>query len=300
MNNKTILFVPGKHPKPREQEHLHMLRYSLAGGLRRVSASAADRIEQEPDLMGVASWNFSYYGEYRDDSQDWPWIRLMLERGESSEKEKAEARHWHLRLAYLYISIADYLPKLIRFIPQPALRQSVIETYRYFSNIDNAACRVREYVKAPLRKAWDEGKQVLLIGHSLGSVIAYDSLWELYYEEKRTDCADLLTIGSPLGMHFIQHRLQCWHCDKEMRFPGNIHHWVNIAAIGDLVALDSTVADDFSALVKQGSCTDIIDINKNVYNYFRNEEGLNVHRSYGYLVNPEVCKTVARWLESDT
>ncbi|MBE9515367.1 MAG: hypothetical protein IME93_00165 [Proteobacteria bacterium] len=299
MSKKTILFVPGKHPKPPEQEHLALLRHSLVEGLRRVSVPAADMLEQDAELLGVASWNHSYYGEYRNGLQDWPWIHLMLERGEASEKEMAEAQHWHLRLAHLYVSVVDYFPRLIRYIPESALRQSVIETYCYFRNIDNVACRVREYVKAPLRQIWDQGGQVLLIGHSMGSVIAYDSLWELYHEEKRSECVDLLTIGSPLGMHFIQHRLQCWHCDEGMRFPGNIRHWTNISAIGDLVALDSTVADDFSDMVRQGSCTEIIDIGKNVYNYFRDEEGLNVHRSYGYLSNPEVCKTVAQWLESD-
>lgn len=299
MKNQTILFVPGKHPKPPEQEYLELLRATLIGGLRRVSPSAATILERDEQLLKVASWNFSYYGTYAESEAVLPWIHLMLERSGPSAIEKSRVHHWRVTLAYLYISIADAFPFLIRFIPDPAVRQSIIETHRYFSNIDMIGCRVREYVKSIIREAWGRGEQVLVIGHSMGSVIAYDSLWELWHEEEHRNCVDFLTIGSPLGTRFIQHRLQCWHYDEGMRFPGNIRYWTNISAQGDLVALDPTLADDFSGMVKQGSCADIVDIFRNVYNYFRNEEGLNVHRSYGYLVNREVCKVVAQWIERE-
>ena len=35
-----------------------------------------------------------------------------------------------------------------------------------------------------------------------------------------------------------------------------------------------------------------------IYNFYRNEEGLNCHRSYGYLVNPAVGKVIADWWHS--
>ena len=68
---------------------------------------------------------------------------------------------------------------------------------------------MRELLKAPLREMLARGERVLVIGHSMGSVIAYDSLWELTHIEKNPGRADLfLTIGSPLGMvRFTQQRL---------------------------------------------------------------------------------------------
>jgi len=36
-----------------------------------------------------------------------------------------------------------------------------------------------------------------------------------------------------------------------------------------------------------------------VFNYYHNEEGLNCHRSYGYLIDPTVANIIARWLTSD-
>ena len=36
-----------------------------------------------------------------------------------------------------------------------------------------------------------------------------------------------------------------------------------------------------------------------IFNFFRNDLGLNVHRSYGYLVNPRVGEVIARWWKAD-
>jgi hypothetical protein len=62
-----------------------------------------------------------------------------------------------------------------------------------------------------------------------------------------------------------------------------------------LTALDQGVADDFGEMVEKGLIESIQDEYKNVYNYFRNEDGLNVHRSYGYLVNRFVGRAIANW-----
>jgi hypothetical protein len=35
-----------------------------------------------------------------------------------------------------------------------------------------------------------------------------------------------------------------------------------------------------------------------LYNHFRGDLGLNVHKSYGYLANSEVSERIASWLES--
>ncbi|MDH5632798.1 MAG: hypothetical protein OEZ10_07360 [Gammaproteobacteria bacterium] len=296
MTEPLILFVPGKHPKPPAAEHLALLRLAMAGGLRRIAATQANRLERCEQILEVAPWNFSYYAEHRDESRDWPWIELMLEREAASLPEKQQARHWRTRMAGIWIGLADRFPWLIRWIPDPVVRESVADTWRYFCNQNKIACRVREYVKAPLREAFAADREVLVIGHSMGSVIAYDALWELWHEEHNKGLVDFLTIGSPLGSHFVQCRLLGWENGHGRRYPGNIGHWTNIAAEGDLVSLDKTLADDFSGMIGQYVRGDIIDIYENVYTWFRNEDGLNVHRSYGYLVHPEVSRVIAAFL----
>ena len=48
------------------------------------------------------------------------------------------------------------------------------------------------------------GEHVLLLGHSLGSVIVYDTLWELTHEPHPGGEVGLfVTFGSPLATHFV-------------------------------------------------------------------------------------------------
>jgi hypothetical protein len=38
--------------------------------------------------------------------------------------------------------------------------------------------------------------------------------------------------------------------------------------------------------------------NTDIYNHFHGESGLNVHMSYGYLINNAVAGTIADWLHA--
>ena len=179
-------------------------------------------------------------------------------------------------------------------VPDPAVKNTIAETQRYFENRDGIGSQVRELVKAPLRAAWAQQQRVLLIAHSMGSVIAYDALWELWHEEGCRERIDLLlTLGSPLGMRFVQRRLRGAAMQAVSRYPGNIRRWINVATEGDLTALDPTLHDDFAEMERAGLTEHIVDMHKGVFGYFRGREGLNVHRSYGYLVLPEVGRVVA-------
>lgn len=139
-------------------------------------------------------------------------------------------------------------------------------------------------------------EKVLLIGHSLGSVIAYDTLWELSHLENIETKVDLfLTLGSPLGMNYVQSRIKGSQFKSNKKYPLNIKCWVNVSAEGDITALDQVFADDFAEMKDLNLIDSIEDHCQGIYNFFRNEDGLNCHRSYGYLVNPAVGKVIADW-----
>jgi pimeloyl-ACP methyl ester carboxylesterase len=171
----------------------------------------------------------------------------------------------------------------------------VRETERYFHDHGGIAAQLRELVKAPLRRMFAAGDRVLLIGHSMGAIIAYDALWELSQIEHNPGSVELfLTIGSPLGMRYVQRHLLGFR-NHAQRFPGNVRRWLNIAAQGDLTALDPEIRGDFRAMLGAGATESIEDMHEGVFTYFRNESGLNVHRSYGYLVEPHVAGAIAAW-----
>jgi len=294
MNSKHIIFVPGKNPKPQAEQHRELLWRALLEGVHRADASTADAMRPVREQFHLVSWNYLYYQEYKDISRELPWIDALINQHGPTPKDIAEAISWNYRKNRLILKIVDHLPALIRFLPEEA-RSTEIEIKRYFSNGDNIAQDIRKLLKDQLRSLLKKGDQVLLVGHSLGSVIAYDSLWELTHEEGLDGKVDLLTIGSPLGMHYVRRHLLGLKGTNHKSYPGMIRRWINVASEGDVTALERNLSDSFKAMREQGLVDSIEDHCKGIYNYFRNDEGLNCHRSYGYLVNPAVGIVIANW-----
>ena len=291
---KRIIFTHGKNPKPLPAEHRQQLLRCLLHGVAKVDGEIAAEIETS-DSFTLVSWSHLFYEEYRNMADDLPWIDRLLTEADPPADVKA-ARPLKYRLARAMYTMGDHLPWLIPLIPDPRVKRSIQETNHYFRNRDNTACHIRQLQKAPLRAAAERGERVLLIGHSMGSVIAYDSLWELQHLEGLNRCVDwLLTLGSPLGMHYVQHRLAGREVSLARRYPCNFNRWVNISSRGDLVALDPLLANDFREMIDNRCIDSIRDMRNDVLNHYRDGKGLNVHKSYGYFVNPHVAQVIVDW-----
>ncbi|MCP9835263.1 MULTISPECIES: S8 family peptidase [unclassified Cyanobium] len=90
------------------------------------------------------------------------------------------------------------------------------------------------------------GGPFVVIGHSQGSMVTYQALVELGAALE----VDLyVTIGSPLGLPQVTDVLHKWH-GKKLPIPPGVKRWVNIAQDGDIVCLDQTLADEYSAVGK--------------------------------------------------
>jgi hypothetical protein len=268
--------------------------------VERADPAVARALSDNPGCFMLIPWNPLYYQRYQPLDADLPWLEALLRRSGPTEDDVREALSWRRRLAWLLYTLGDAFNFLIPLLPDPAVKSTIRETARYFNNRDGIGEAVREQLKTPLRRLFAEGRRLLLIAHSMGSVIAYDSLWELTHLEHHPGKVDLLlTIGSPLGMRFTQQRLLGWHEHGPRRFPHNIRRWINIAAQGDLTALDPTLQDDFQSMLALRLIESIADADSGVFNYFRNDKGLNVHRSYGYLVNPRLGEVIAAWWKGE-
>ncbi len=290
-----IVYVPGKNPKPHPREHQQQLWRCLLAGVQRVDADVADALRRQEDAFHLIAWNHFYYRRYKSIEEDLPWIDALLKKSGPSEMDKHEAEHWRRRTARVLYSLIDHLHFLINLIPDPSIKTNIKGTEHYFFNLKKCADGVREMLKKTLRQMFADGDRVLLIGHSMGSIIAWDSLWELWHGEENPGRVDFLTLGSPLAMRYVRHRLLGALAEPEHRYPGNIMQWTNIASVGDLTALDRGVRNDYRQMEKLGLVDSIRDEYEGVYNWFRNQEGLNAHRSYGYLANSSVGQAIAQW-----
>jgi alpha-beta hydrolase superfamily lysophospholipase len=138
------------------------------------------------------------------------------------------------------------LPFLIRHVASEQMEVHLRDLLRYLRDDNGIAAHTRRMLKVALRSAAEGGHPVLLLAHSMGSVIAYDSLWEMSHAGRDRVRVDLLvTMGSPLGQRYLQMRLKGADKRGHGRYPANVRAWTNISAVGDLTALDPDLADDF-------------------------------------------------------
>ncbi len=288
-----IIYVPGLKPKPECTAHRRELFRCLIEGIRRIDPESAVQMQDHGHCFDIVSWTYDFYGEHRDLGVDLAAIDALIQQESASEQDIAEAVSWKRRFLRWMYAVADHFPFLMHPLADENLEIHLRDIRRYVKNKKGVAELVRRLLKMPLRSAWKSERPVLLIGHSMGSIVAYDSLWELSQEPGNERKVDLfLTMGSPLAQKFIQRRIK-GSKQPGNRYPRNIRRWVNIAAIGDLTSIDMRMENDYQDMVKLGLIEGIED--RQVFNYFRLEGELNVHAEYGYLINEVTAGFVSEW-----
>jgi hypothetical protein len=292
-----IIFVPGLLPKPDEDTHRDALRRCLFAGITRIDTAIAEEISSAADSFELISWTYDFYGEHREFALDAPSVDALLQQAEVSRRDKEEASSLKKRLARWVLRLADKLPFLIPHVATDRMLLHLRDLRRYIQNRNEVAEDTRNILKTSLRKARDANRPILLIAHSMGSVIAYEALWQMSRASREAMQIDLfLTMGSPLGQHYIQHRLKGRDAIGSVRYPNNVRRWINLTAVGDLTAIDPTLQSDFGEMVRAGLVECIDD--RQIYNWFRLDGVLNPHAEYGYLITPETAAVVAAWWRS--
>ncbi|MGI9247515.1 MAG: hypothetical protein ACR2QI_00785 [Woeseiaceae bacterium] len=289
-----ILYVPGLLPKPEPEAHRDALLRCLLAGLQRVDDAVADAIATTVGGFDVVSWTYDFYREHRDIDLDRDAIENVINQPAATQRDISEASSWQRGLLRWVYQLGDVLPFLIPHIANERTEVHLRDLRRYVRDDNGIAEHTRRMLKVPLRAATEGHHPVLLIAHSMGSVISYDSLWEMAHNGRDHVLVDLLlTMGSPLGQRYMQKRIKGNKASGTDRYPNNIQHWKNLSAVGDMTAIDPQLTNDFGELLELGLVESFEDAE--LYTHFRLEGVLNVHSEYGYLVNELTARTVATW-----
>lgn len=126
----------------------------------------------------------------------------------------------------------------------------------------------RRRINAIIADALPEEGEVFVLGHSLGSVVAYD----VVRNASGISVPLLTTVGSPLGVRKISEMLE------PRRFPDAAQAWFNAYDTRDIVALRALDAVNFP-----------VDPAIENYGLVHNQTD-NAHGIAGYLNNPTVAK----------
>ncbi|MDJ0918779.1 MAG: hypothetical protein QNJ05_13510 [Woeseiaceae bacterium] len=299
MKSPLVIYIPGLLPKPAPAVHRDALYRSLMHGLSAHAPDVAAQIDRQREAFDLVSWTFDFYGEHRDIELDQPSIDAMLEHTVAPDTAVDEASTFSRRLLRWFYLLGDFFPFLIPYLADERVEMHIRDLRRYATDDNGIAQHVREMLKLPLRAAAKSGRPTLLIAHSMGSVIAWDTLWQMSHEDNDHVRLDtLLTMGSPLGQRFIQRHLLGHDRLGHARYPSNIVNWKNLSARGDLTSVDPRLSNDFGQMLKLDLVESLDD--EEILNWFRLDGKLNVHAEYGYLANPATAKFVAAWWQTVT
>lgn len=143
-----------------------------------------------------------------------------------------------------------------------------------------------------------KGQSIMVIAHSMGSIIAYDALRDLGRSDPDFAVSHLVTIGSPLGLPHVKAKIIAErNYDPQVRTPSVVQEsWVNFADKKDPVAADVHLGDDYGKNAGDIKVRDDIVIND--YTAPGKDKKRNHHKSYGYLRTPELSQRVAAFIGS--
>lgn len=129
----------------------------------------------------------------------------------------------------------DAINRMLLKLVSAALLQDVHD----FFHVPARAEAMRESLLQRLRAG---GGPFVVIGHSQGSMIAYDVLRGL--DPAEFDIPLFVTLGSPLGLPAVRSMFKQWTGTGKLPFPPCVRRWLNVAERRDPVALDPDLGDD--------------------------------------------------------
>jgi pimeloyl-ACP methyl ester carboxylesterase len=139
------------------------------------------------------------------------------------------------------------------------------------------------------------GRKIMLIAHSMGSIIAFDVL----QDNPELEVDALVTLGSPLGLPYVLDRIIRAQGGKSgsdvlPAVPDALRGgWHNFSDLDDKVAVIYRLARNF-----RPNRHGVAPVDRQVDNDYTWENSDNPHKSYGYLRAPEVAAVIGDFLDS--
>ena len=305
LSRYKILFVHGLATKPPADDLLRFWKTCLIENMRIENESLARDMEaQADDLFQMCYWANAIPNHVEDDpkTQEKPVaevVKMRRKMGDTFHVPKRAARFkafWKDK----GLDAVDIVSNVLR-VKDDVAKKFLIEVKLYWDD-QHIADRIRSKIADPLRTALKEKRKVAILSHSMGTFVGYDVLWRFSHHRDeeamhRKRVRLFATMGSPLGDPMIQDLLlgKRYGYKERRGLLDNVDYWTNFAALGDIVSHDSTLADDFKTMRKQKLLKDFRDYEK-LFNPYRNAKGKrNAHKSYGYLLQPKLAKTMLRF-----
>ncbi len=293
-----IVFVHGRGAKPAKDALMALWEDALRLGLER----------DAPDMLGAydaASKHMVYYADALADFVEEGYSEVLdldnrrqslIELAGRSRSKDFRRKHYEslpgktpLKEFAMDVSASVGLGGL-------ATRKVMPELDHYWQDESGWAAHAREELVSHLTALMAAASNILIVSHGMGSVLAWDSLWQVSHvkDADGNRITRWITLGSPLAANAVRSRLAGSSEKGARRFPTVLNAWHNIAAEDDYVCHDKTVADDYRDMLNRRVIGDIRD--HTIYNLAVRYGRSNPHNSAGYLIHPRTSELLAQWL----
>lgn len=291
---RIILGIHGLGNKPDQNTLSKWWQLALKEGLARHG------FETDLPAFKMVYWADILYPKSLDKNIEDPANPYYIDEKYTKAEPDYKRRQYRFRK-----SILRYLGKLLyriflnedytlrySFIPDYILRKYFTELDVYYKekseNVDPEEYRKKELIKQRLADALEEHKndEILLIAHSMGSIVAFDVLSFIAPQVK---VHTFITMGSPLGLPVVISKIASQYkknpsSEKEMVTPPGIYgNWFNFSDVLDKITLSYNLSQKFKFNENAIKPRDFGVAN----DYFSETGEHNPHKSYGYLRTKE-------------
>lgn len=173
-----------------------------------------------------------------------------------------------------------------------------LDTY-YYGTLPDASGNMRparELIRNELQRLLlrYRGRNICLLAHSMGSIIAYDVLLHC---QPAIPVHTLITFGAPLGFPVIRKHIQ-----REMGLGDNENvtlptpdtisrRWLNFSDIDDVTCLDYNLRNHY-----RKNSSGVRPYDRIVYNNYIYNGASNPHKAYGYLRTLDITQALNTFL----
>ena len=249
LSNKKIIMIHGLASKPPRDVTHELWRKTLIENIRVGQRQLAKSLDANPQVFETAYWADAVPHHIPDDAAYCKKLAVQVDKVIAERREIKDRFHVGMdeKVGSFFKDRGLDLVKLLAgaLTVKDDVMTSFLRETELYDQDQYIADRIRAPLESVLRRAWDEGREPVILSHSMGSFVSYDVLWRFAhrktadfkrYNKKRVKM--FVTMGSPLGDPTVRKLLfATHHQDHSLRqFPTNIERWHNYACLGDVVS----------------------------------------------------------------
>ena len=300
--SKVIIAIHGLGNKPSENQIYEWFKMAIHEGLKNSGYKLdlpefklvywADLIYDKPQTIEESDKNSPYFLD-----------EVYTKKPDNYRFESHEFRKYFVDffkvVAYKIFLKKDYHLRYA-FVSQKLLHKYFHELDVYFNGDGDLDSSFNFQTKEKIIQRLDsvlakhDKDEIMLIAHSMGSIIAFDVL---SFIDQNAKIDTLVTMGAPLGAPFVISRIAAHSKSAygkiRLQTPEGVQKkWLNFSDIRDMIALDYKLGVDFKPNSNGVKCQD-----KLVTNTYAMEGVANPHKSFGYLRTHEFIDSLVEFMK---